>query len=174
MASVPQPFDPGGPAGGVVSRSYSGAWILLATILGSSMAFIDGTAVNVALPVIQDDLDASIGELQWIINAYMLFLASLLLVGGALGDTLGRRRMFIVGIVIFTGASVWAGLSPNATSLIIARAVQGIGGAIFVPGSLALIGACFTDNERGGAIGTWSAASALTTVAGPVLGRLSR
>jgi EmrB/QacA subfamily drug resistance transporter len=154
----------------VVSPSYSGVWIIVATILGSSMAFIDSTAVNVALPILQADLGASIGDLQWIINAYVLFLASLLLVGGALGDRLGRKRMFIVGIVIFAGASVWAGFSPNATSLIIARAVQGIGGAIFVPGSLALIGACFSDSERGSAIGTWTAASALTTVAGPVLG----
>jgi EmrB/QacA subfamily drug resistance transporter len=154
----------------VVKRSFAGVWILAATILGSSMAFIDSTAVNVALPVLQADLDASIGDLQWIINGYVLFLASLLLVGGALGDRLGRKRMFIVGITIFAGASVWAGLSPNSTSLIMARAVQGIGGAIFVPGSLALIGACFSDSERGAAIGTWSAASALTTVAGPVLG----
>lgn len=134
------------------------------------MAFIDSTAINVVLPVLQQDLGASISDLQWTINAYVLFLASLLLFGGALGDTLGRRRMFIFGISIFAVASVWAGLSPNAISLIAARAVQGIGGAIFVPGSLALIGACFTDEERGGAIGTWSAASALTTVSGPVLG----
>jgi EmrB/QacA subfamily drug resistance transporter len=170
MSSFPSSDDATLPEVSVVKRSYAGVWILAATILGSSMAFIDSTAVNVALPVLQADLDASIGDLQWIINAYVLFLASLLLVGGALGDRLGRKRMFIVGITIFAGASIWAGLSPNATSLIIARAVQGIGGAIFVPGSLALIGACFTDSERGAAIGTWSAASALTTVAGPVLG----
>ena len=151
-------------------REHSGAWILAATILGSAMAFIDGTAVNVALPILQRDLNASIGDLQWTVNGYTLFLASLMLVGGALGDVLGRRRMFIVGIAIFAVASVWAGLSPNVTSLVVARAVQGIGGAIFVPGSLSLIGACFDDEERGSAIGTWSAASALTTVAGPVLG----
>jgi EmrB/QacA subfamily drug resistance transporter len=170
MSTFPSSDDAIVPESTIVKRSYSGIWILAATILGSSMAFIDSTAVNVALPVLQADLNASIGDLQWIINGYVLFLASLLLVGGALGDRLGRKRMFIVGIVIFAGASVWAGLSPNATSLIIARAVQGIGGAIFVPGSLALIGACFSDSERGAAIGTWSAASALTTVAGPVLG----
>ena len=171
MTSVtPEPCAPPVPVGGVARRSHSGAWILAATILGSAMAFIDGTAVNVALPILQRDLRASIGDLQWTVNAYTLFLASLMLVGGALGDTLGRRRMFVVGIAIFAGASVWAGLSPNVTSLIVARAVQGIGGAIFVPGSLSLIGACFNDRERGQAIGTWSAASALTTVAGPVLG----
>ena len=170
MSSSPSLDDVTVPAVARAKRSYSGVWILGATILGSSMAFIDSTAVNVALPVLQADLDASIGDLQWIINGYVLFLASLSLIGGALGDRLGRKRMFIVGITIFAGASAWAGLSPNATSLIIARAVQGIGGAIFVPGSLALIGACFSDAERGRAIGTWSAASALTTVAGPVLG----
>jgi EmrB/QacA subfamily drug resistance transporter len=170
MSSFPSSEGATVPDVVVVKRSYSGFWILVATILGSSMAFIDATAVSVALPILQSDLNASIGDLQWIINAYVLFLASLLLVGGALGDQLGRKRMFIAGIVIFAAASVWAGLSPNATSLIIARAVQGIGGAIFVPGSLALIGACFSDAERGSAIGTWSAASALTTVAGPVLG----
>lgn len=170
MASFPSSDEETLPDVTVVNRSYAGIWILAATILGSSMAFIDSTAVNVALPILQADLKASIGDLQWVINGYVLFLASLLLVGGALGDRLGRKRMFIIGITIFAGASIWAGLSPNATSLIMARAVQGIGGAIFVPGSLALIGACFTDSERGAAIGTWSAASALTTVAGPVLG----
>jgi len=169
MASFPHSHDTGA-FGGVVKRNFSGLWILAATILGSSMAFIDSTGVNVALPILQEDLGASISDLQWVINAYGLFLASLLLVGGALGDRLGRKRMFIVGIIIFTAASLWAGLSSNATSLILARALQGVGGAIFVPGSLALIGACFTDSERGSAIGTWSSASALTTVAGPVLG----
>lgn len=151
-------------------RDYSGAWILLATILGSSMAFIDFTAVNVSLPVIQEDLGASITQLQWVIEAYALFLAALLLVGGTLGDRFGRRRAFIWGIGLFMASSIWVGLAPDLTQVIIARALQGVGAAIFVPGSLALIGACFTDDERGGAIGTWSAASALTTVIGPLLG----
>jgi len=153
-----------------VRRDYSGAWILLATILGSSMAFIDFTAVNVSLPVIQEDLGASITQLQWVIEAYALFLAALLLVGGTLGDRFGRRRAFIWGIGLFMASSIWVGLAPDLTQVIIARALQGVGAAIFVPGSLALIGACFTDDERGGAIGTWSAASALTTVIGPLLG----
>ena len=134
------------------------------------MAFIDGTAVNVALPVMQADLDASLSELQWVVAGYALFLAALLLVGGSLGDRLGRRRTFIWGVAIFAVASVGAGLAPNVQSLIVARAVQGVGGALFVPGSLALIGACFTDVERGRAVGTWSAMSGLTAAAGPLLG----
>jgi EmrB/QacA subfamily drug resistance transporter len=158
------------PGGGVVKRDYSGVWILVATILGSSMAFIDGTAVNVALPIMQDDFGASLADLQWVISGYGLFLASLLLVAGALGDRLGRRRTFIWGIAVFAGASVWAGFAPNVEQLIVARAVQGIGGALFIPGSLALIGACFTDKERGPALGTWAAASGLTSAAGPLLG----
>lgn len=153
-----------------VSRSFSGLWVLVATVLASSMAFIDSSAVNVVLPVLQEDLDASVTQLQWVIEAYALMLSALLLVGGSLGDRLGRRRMFVYGVVIFAGASLWAGLSPNATQLIAARVLQGIGGALFVPGSLALIGSCFTDKERGSAIGTWSGASALTMAAGPVLG----
>ena len=159
-----------GPVGGGVVRRYSKVWTLVATILGSSMAFIDGTAVNVALPILQADLDASITELQWVIEAYALFLAALLLVGGALGDRLGRRRIFVIGIVVFASASAWCGIAPSVGQLIAARALQGIGGALFVPGSLALIGACFTDQERGKALGTWSGASGLMAAAGPLLG----
>ena len=114
-------------------RNYSGAWILLSTILGSSMAFIDLTAVNVSLPVIQEDLGASITQLQWVIEAYALFLAALLLVGGTLGDRFGRRRAFIWGIGLFMASSIWVGLAPDLTQVIIARALQGVGAAIFVP-----------------------------------------
>lgn len=159
-----------GPVDGRAVRLYSKNWILIATILGSSMAFIDGTAVNVALPVMQRELGATFTQLQWVIVAYALFLGSLLLVGGSLGDRLGRRRVFVVGIVVFAAASVWAGVSPDVGQLIAARALQGIGGALFVPGSLALIGACFTDEERGKAIGTWSGASGLMAAMGPLLG----
>ncbi|MCH8199851.1 MAG: MFS transporter, partial [Chloroflexi bacterium] len=134
------------------------------------MAFIDGTAVNVALPIMQRELGATFTQLQWVVVAYALFLGSLLLVGGSLGDRLGRRRVFVVGIVIFAVASVWAGVSPDVGQLIAARALQGIGGALFVPGSLALIGACFSDEERGKAIGTWSGASGLMAAMGPLLG----
>src|SRR5437660_1809734 len=147
-----------------------GVWVLVATILGSSMAFIDGSVVNVALPVIQRDLNATASDVQWIVETYALFLAALILVGGSLGDHFGRRRIFATGIAVFTLASIWGGLSPTVLSLILARAVQGIGAALLVPGSLAIISASFSDEQRGRAIGTWSGFSALTTVVGPVLG----
>src|SRR5216684_4027469 len=145
-------------------------WILAATILGSSMAFIDGTVVNVALPVLQRDLQATVADVQWIVESYSLFLAALILVGGSLGDHYGRRRIFAMGVAVFTLASIWGGLSPTVLSLILARAVQGVGAALLVPGSLAIISASFSDEQRGRAIGTWSGFSALTTVVGPVLG----
>src|SRR3954453_10108679 len=113
-------------------------WVLIATIIGSSMAFIDGTIVNVALPAIQHDLQATASDMQWVVESYALFLASLLLIGGALGDHFGRRLIFIIGVGIFTLPSVWCGLAPNVSQLIIARAAQGVGGALLVPGSLAI------------------------------------
>src|SRR3954468_18801834 len=147
-----------------------GHWVLAATILGSSMAFIDGTVVNVALPAIQSNLNASAANLQWVVESYALFLAALVLVGGGLGDLYGRRKIFSAGTIIFAAASAWCGLAPNIHQLIAARAVQGIGGAMLVPGSLALISASFSDKERGHAIGTWSGFTAITTAIGPVLG----
>ena len=147
-----------------------GPWVLVATILGSSMAFIDGSVVNVALPVIQRDLNATTVDVQWIVEAYSLFLAALILVGGSLGDHFGRRRVYALGIAVFTLASIWCGLAPNVLQLISARAVQGIGGALLVPGSLAIISASFDEEQRGRAIGTWSGFTAITTVVGPVLG----
>src|SRR5258708_4133464 len=149
---------------------HVGVWVLVATILGSSMAFIDGSVVNVALPIIQRDLNATTADVQWIVETYALFLAALILVGGSLGDHFGRRRIFAIGISVFILASIWGGLSPTVLSLILARAVQGIGAALLVPGSLAIISASFSDEQRGRAIGTWSGFSALTTVVGPVLG----
>jgi EmrB/QacA subfamily drug resistance transporter len=134
------------------------------------MVFIDGSAVNVALPVLQSSLDASVTEVQWVIEVYMLLLAALILVGGALGDHLGRRRVFVWGVCIFALASAWCGVAPSATQLIAARAVQGLGGALLVPGSLAIISASFDEAARGAAIGTWSGVTAMTTAAGPVLG----
>ncbi|HET8910315.1 MAG TPA: MFS transporter [Ktedonobacteraceae bacterium] len=145
-------------------------WVLLATILASSMAFIDGSVVNVALPVIQVELNATGTDVQWIIEAYSLFLAALILVGGSLGDHFGRKRIFTLGIIIFTLASVVCGLSANVLQLILARAIQGIGGALLVPGSLAIISASFSNEKRGQAIGTWSGFTAITSVVGPVLG----
>lgn len=147
-------------------------WVLVATITASSMAFIDSTALNVALPAIQADLNATGRDLLWIVNAYLLMLASLLLVGGALGDRFGRRRVFSMGIALFTVASIACGLAPSPGFLIGARAVQGVGGALMVPGSLSIITATFTASRRGAAIGTWSAFTTVTTVIGPALGGL--
>src|SRR5579872_7242623 len=124
--------------------SANGPWILAATILGSSMAFIDGTVVNVALPALQSALGATIAEVQWVVEAYALFLAALLLTGGALGDLYGRRNVFATGVALFCLASAWCGLAPNVHQLILARGVQGVGGALLVPGSLALISANFS------------------------------
>jgi EmrB/QacA subfamily drug resistance transporter len=151
-------------------RRHAGTWVLVATILGSSMAFIDGTVVNVALPILQKVLHASVVDVQWVVEAYSLFLSALLLVGGALGDQFGRRRIYALGIVLFTGASVLCGLSPNVKLLILARAIQGVGGALLVPGSLAIISGSFDDAQRGKAIGTWSGFTAITSAVGPVLG----
>jgi EmrB/QacA subfamily drug resistance transporter len=145
-------------------------WILAAAILGSSLAFIDGTVVNVALPALQRELNASAFEAQWVIESYALLLAALLLVGGSLGDRFGRRRIFIIGVAIFAVASVLCGLVASVQQLIAARALQGAGGALLVPGSLALISASFGKEERGRAIGTWSGFSGITAAIGPVLG----
>ncbi len=147
-----------------------GRWVLAATILASSMAFIDGTVVNVALPFLQTNLNATAIGIQWVVEAYSLFLSALLLVGGSLGDRYGRRRIFNIGVVIFAIASALCGFAANIEQLIAARAVQGIGGALLVPGSLALISSSFNKDERGKAIGTWSGFSAITTAIGPVLG----
>src|SRR5256885_11754488 len=145
-------------------------WVLAATILGSSMAFIDGTVVNVALPALQSNLNATVTDVQWVVEAYTLLLAALLLLGGSLGDRYGRKKIYAIGIVVFALASVWCGLAPNIQQLILARAVQGVGGALLVPGSLAIISATFSEKDRGEAIGTWSGATAITTALGPLLG----
>jgi EmrB/QacA subfamily drug resistance transporter len=151
-------------------RQAAKPWILAATILASSMAFIDGTVVNVALGALQREFNATMVGVQWVVEAYALFLASLVLVGGSLGDLYGRRRVFALGIAIFAVASVACGLARDINELILARVAQGIGGALLVPGSLAIIGASFPKNERGRAIGTWSGMSAITGAAGPVIG----
>jgi len=145
-------------------------WVLATTILGSSLAFIDGTVVNVALPALQRDFGATVADVQWVVEAYALFLAALLLAGGAMGDRFGRRRVYACGIVLFAAASAACGLAGGVRHLVIARAVQGVGAALLVPGSLAIISASFPEKERGRAIGTWSAFSAITTAAGPVVG----
>ena len=144
--------------------------MLTATTLASSMAFIDGTVVNVALSALQANLNATIVDVQWVIEAYSLLLAALLLVGGSLGDHYGRRRVFLIGVALFAVASARCGLAPNIDQLIVARAAQGLGAALLVPGSLAIISSSFPENERGRAIGTWSGFSAITTAIGPVIG----
>ena len=170
---IKPPCDEGviraGKSGAPCSRNV-GRWVLAATILGSSIALIDSTVVNVALPVLQEALNATVTDVQWIVESYALFLAALILVGGSLGDHFGRRRIFSYGVALFALASIWCGLSPNVNQLIMARGVQGVGGALLVPGSLAIISASFSGEERGKAIGTWSGFTAITSALGPVLG----
>src|SRR5437016_441820 len=148
----------------------AGRWVLVATTLASSMAFIDSTVVNVALPALQTNLNASIVDVQWVIEAYSLLLSALLLAGGSLGDHYGRRRVFLIGVALFAVASAWCGLATGIAQLIVARGAQGFGAALLVPGSLAIISSSFPENERGRAIGTWSGFSAITTAIGPVIG----
>src|SRR3954468_15285167 len=143
---------------------------LVATIFGSSMALVDGSVVNIALPAIQHALHASVAATQWIVNAYLLLLSAMVLVGGAAADLYGRRRIFVFGITIFTMASITCGLSPNITVLIASRAIQGVGAALLIPASLAMLGATFDEHERSHAIGMWAGAGALTSAVGPVLG----
>lgn len=157
------------PCTGKCAENAQG-WVLAATILGSSMAMIDGTVVNVALPTLQTAFQATAAQIQWIVESYALFLAALILVGGSLGDRFGRRLIYACGVALFAFSSVWCGLSPNVNQLIIARAIQGIGGALLVPGSLAIISASFAPEQRGQAIGTWSGFTAITSALGPVLG----
>ena len=145
-------------------------WSLVVAILGSTMAFVDGTVVNVALPIMQKSLGGTVSQMEWIVEAYAVLLAALVLVGGALGDRLGRRRVFLVGVTLFSIASMACGLAPSALFLILARAVQGVGASLLVPGSLSLISAAYSKEERGGAIGTWSSTTAIMSALGPVLG----
>ncbi len=145
-------------------------WVLFSTILASSMAFIDGSALNVALPAVQAAFKSSGAQLLWVINAYLLMLAALILVGGSLGDILGRKKVFMTGISLFMLASLACGLSPSIEFLIGARVLEGIGGALMIPGSLAIITTFFPGNRRGQAIGTWSAVTTIVTIVWPVLG----
>ncbi|MGH7503955.1 MAG: MFS transporter [Longimicrobiales bacterium] len=153
-----------------IGPPHARPWILAATVLGSAMVFIEGSAVNVALPAFQRALGATVVDIQWIVNSYTLFLAALILLGGSLGDRFGRRRIFLIGTTLFTLASVACGLAANTTQLIITRGIQGIGGALLTPGSLAILSATFPEDERGHAIGLWSGFSAMTAAIGPVLG----
>ncbi|MGP3960439.1 MFS transporter [Nonomuraea sp. 3N208] len=151
-------------------KSASGRWVLLATVLGSGLALLDSTVVNVALPFLGRDLDAGMAGLQWTINAYTLTLAGLILLGGSLGDRYGRRRIFLVGTVWFAVASALCGLAPNIEFLIAGRALQGIGGALLTPGSLAIIQASFVRHDRPRAVGAWSGLGGVAAAIGPLLG----
>lgn len=171
--AFPQPCDEGvnraWPAG-VLRAPVSEPWILAATILGSSMAFIDGTVVNVALPALQKNLNATVLDVQWVVESYALFLAALLLAGGSMADRFGRRRIFCSGVALFAFASIGCGMAQTISQLIVARAVQGMAGALLVPGSLAILSVSFDQESRGQAIGTWSGFTAITAGIGPVIG----
>ena len=148
----------------------AGKWVLAASIVGSAMAFIDGSVVSVALPILQNDFGIAVSTAQWVVEAYALFLSSLLLVGGALADRFGRRRLFVLGAIAFAAASLACGLSPSAAALIASRAVQGVGAALLVPSSLAMLGAAFPEEERGRAVGMWSAGTSIAMAIGPAMG----
>ena len=153
-------------------RPASRPWVIAAASIGSGMAFLDSTVMNVALPAVQDELGASAREVQWSYGAFALVLSALILVGGTLGDRLGRRRLFVVGAAIFGAASLWCALVPDSGQLVVARAVQGFGGALLIPASLAIVGASFEGKQRARAIGAWGALSGLAMAVGPVLGGL--
>jgi EmrB/QacA subfamily drug resistance transporter len=155
---------------GIAFQSTAGRWLIAVTVAGSGMAFLDGTVVNVALPKIGEDLNASTSALQWILNGYLLTLASLILLGGSLGDRLGRRRVFQAGVALFTFASLLCAIAPTVELLIFARLIQGIGGALLTPGSLAIIQASFRPADRARAIGAWSGLGGVATAFGPLLG----
>ncbi len=166
------PTSPGAaaPTADVTFASREGRWILAVSVLGSGMVFLDGTVVNVALPSIGRDLGASTSALQWILNGYLLTLAALILLGGSLGDRYGRRRVFVLGAILFTFASLLCAISPNVELLVAARLVQGVGGALLTPGSLAMIETSFRPTERARAIGAWSGLGGVATAIGPLLG----
>lgn len=156
--------------GAIRFGTAEGRWVIAGCVLGSGVALLDGTIVNVALPSIERGLDVGLSSVQWIVDAYLLTLGSLLLLGGALGDRYGRKRVFLVGLFAFTGSSALCGLAPTISVLIAARALQGLGGALLVPGSLALISACFHADDRGRAVGAWSGLAGVATAIGPFAG----
>lgn len=172
-ASAPAPCEEGAIRATALAGNCgpnAKTWVLAGTILASAIAYVDESVVNIALPAIEKNLSASVAVIQWLINAYTLCLAALLLIGGAAADRYGRRRMFIIGVSIFAAASLVCGIAPDVTVLISARALQGVGAALLIPCSLALIGASFDEAERGKAIGTWAGFSAISAAIGPILG----
>lgn len=169
-AASPGPPSPPAAADAIAFDSASGRWVLAIAVLGSGIAFLDGTVVNVALPDIGRDLGASTSALQWVLNGYLLTLASLILLGGSLGDRMGRRRIFVIGTAWFTGASLLCAVAPSAEALIFARLLQGVGGALLTPGSLAMIEGSFRRADRARAIGAWSGLTGVGAALGPLLG----
>ena len=169
-AIAPNPSQPTVPH--TAHSRFTNICVLAVTVAGSSLAIIDATAVNVALPAIQQSFDADITALQWVVESYALLLGALILLGGVLGDHLGRKRLFAIGVIIFAASSAWCGLAADMPQLIIARAVQGVGAALVVPGSLALLSAHFPEEQRGKAIGLWASFTTLAIALGPVLGGL--
>jgi EmrB/QacA subfamily drug resistance transporter len=155
---------------GLAFSSTRGRWVLAATVLGSGIAFLDSTVVNVALPHIGDDLDTGVGGLQWVLNGYLLAVSALILLGGSLGDRFGRKRIFQLGIVVFAIGSLLCAVAPTAVFLVLARVVQGVGGALLTPGSLAILEASFRPEDRSRAIGAWSGLSGTASAIGPFLG----
>lgn len=158
--------------GTTVCSPQDKSWVLAVAVLGSTLAYIDESVVNVALPKIEADLHTTLASMQWVINAYTLCMSALLLIGGAAADRFGRRKLFLAGMITFTLSSIACGFAPNVAPLVAARAIQGVGAALLIPCSLAIIGATFDEHERGAAIGIWSGASALAAGAGPLLGGL--
>src|SRR5947199_679013 len=158
------------PSPALRMSTAQGRWVVTATVLGSGMAALDATVVGIALPAIGREFHAGVGSLQWIVDAYTLTLAGLLLLGGTLGDSYGRRKVFVVGVVWFAAASLLCGLAPTAGVLIAARALQGVGGALLTPGSLAILQASFVEEDRMAAIGAWSGLGGVATAIGPFVG----
>ena len=171
MEHQPDVGDDGGPAGPALRYGTPQAWgTIAAVVLGSGIVFLDGTVVNVALPAIGDDLGTTLGGMQWTVNAYLVTLSSLLLLGGSMGDQFGRRRVFVAGLLVFTAASMLCGIAPTTGFLVAARALQGVGGALLVPGSLSILAATFHPDDRARAIGAWSGMAGVTSSLGPFLG----
>ena len=158
------------PEDGLAFSSAQGRWVLTATVLGSGIAFLDATVVNVALPHIGADLDASVGGLQWVLNGYLLAVSSLILLGGSLGDRFGRKQLFQLGVVVFAAASLLCAVALTTPMLVLARVLQGVGGALLTPGSLAILEASFRPEDRPRAIGAWSGLSGVAAAVGPFLG----
>jgi EmrB/QacA subfamily drug resistance transporter len=168
--TTPPAAPPSSPGEGVAFASAQGRWVLTAAVLGSGIAFLDSTVVNVALPHIGDDLDTGVDGLQWVLNGYLLAVSSLILLGGSLGDRFGRKRIFQLGVVVFAAASLLCAVAPSATMLVGSRIVQGVGGALLTPGSLAILEATFRPDDRSRAIGAWSGLTGVASAVGPFLG----